>query len=138
MHIKLIERLSDSNNTILIIKVIEILDKAAIEDVFFNLKTKAHTKAVIKNNLACKNNSIPKKAATPLPPLNFIKIEKQWPIIMKTTKSLKIEPNNLFVINRVKKPFRKSEIKVSKADFLDPMRHIFVAPGFFDPVSKGF
>ena len=85
---------------------------------FFNLKTKAHTKTVIKNNLACKNNSIPKKAATPLPPLNFIKIEKQWPIIMKTTKSLKIEPNNLFVINRVKKPFKKSKKKVSKADFL--------------------
>ena len=138
MHIKLIEKLSDSNNTIFVIKVKTILDKAAIEDVFFNLKTKAHTKTVIKNNLACKNNSIPKKAATPLPPLNFIKIEKQWPIIMKTTKSLKIEPNNLFVINRVKQPFKKSEIKVSKADFFDPMRHIFVAPGFFDPVSKGF
>ena len=138
MHIKLIGKLSDSNNIIFVIKVITILDKAAIEDVFFNLKTKVHTKTVIKNNLACKNNSIPKKVATPLPPLNFIKIEKQWPIIIKTTKSLKIEPNNLFVMNRVKKPFKKSEIKVSRADFFDPMRHIFVAPGFFDPVSKGF
>ena len=36
MHIKLIEKLSDSNNTIFIIKVKTILDKAAIEDVFFN------------------------------------------------------------------------------------------------------
>lgn len=138
MHIKLIEKLSDSNNTIFVIKVTNMLDKAAIEDVFLNLKTKAHTKTVIKNNLACKNNSIPKKAATPLPPLNFIKIEKQCPIIIKTTKSLKIEPNNLSVTNKVKKPFRKSEIKVRRADFLDPMRHIFVAPGFFDPASKGF
>ena len=57
---------------------------------------------------------------------------------MKITKSLKIEPNNLFEINRVMKPFKKSEIKVSKADFFDPIRHIFVAPGFFDPASKGF
>ena len=32
----------------------------------------------------------------------------------------------------------KSKIKVKTADFLDPMRHIFVAPGFFDPASKGF
>jgi len=138
MHIKLIEKLSDSNNTMLVIKVTNMLDKAAIEDVFLNLKTKAHTKTVIKNNLACKNNSIPKKAATPLPPLNFIKIEKQCPIIMKTTNSLKIEPNNLSVTNKVKKPFRKSKVKVRRADFLDPMRHIFVAPGFFDPASKGF
>ena len=138
MHIKLIEKLSDSNNTMLVIKVTNMLDKAAIEDVFLNLKTKAHTKTVIKNNLACKNNSIPKEAATPLPPLNFIKIEKQCPIIMKTTNSLKIEPNNLSVTNKVKKPFRKSKVKVRRADFLDPMRHIFVAPGFFDPASKGF
>ena len=35
---------------------------------------------------------------------------------MKTTKSLKIEPNNLFVII-VKKPFRKSEIKVEEPIF---------------------
>ena len=56
-----------------------MLIKAAIEDVFFTIKTKPHTVTAIKNNLACKNNSIPKKAATPLPPLNFINIEKQWP-----------------------------------------------------------
>ena len=96
-----------------------MLIKAAIEDVFFKIKTKTHTVTAIKNNLACKNNSIPKKAATPLPPLNFIKIEKQWPIIIKITKSLKIEPNNLFEINRVKKPFMKSKIKVKTADFFD-------------------
>ena len=49
---------------------------ATIEEVFLNLKTKAHTKTVIKNNLACKNNSIPKRPATPLPPLNLIKNRK--------------------------------------------------------------
>ena len=38
MHIKLIEKLSDSNNTIFVIKVITMLDKAAIEDVFFQFK----------------------------------------------------------------------------------------------------
>lgn len=138
MHIKLIEKFSDSNNIIFVIKVITMLINAAIEEVFFKIKTKTQTTTVIKNNVEFRNNSIPKKAATPLPPLNLMKIEKQCPIIMKIIKSLKIEPNNLFEMYRVKKPFMKSKKKVKIADFFDPIRHIFVAPGFFDPTSKGF
>ena len=60
-----------------------------------------------------------------------MKIEKQCPIIMKIIKPLKIEPNNLFEKYRVKKPFMKLKRKVKIADFFDPIRHIFVAPGFF-------
>lgn len=138
MHIKLIEKFSESNNTIFVIRVTIILTKAAIEDVFFKIKTKPQTTTAIKNNLDCKNNNIPKKVATPLPPLNLIKTEKQWPIIVKITKSLKIEPKILFAIKIAKKPFMKSKIKVKIADFFDPMRHMFVAPEFFDPTSKGF
>ena len=138
MHIRLIEKSSDLNNIIFVIKVTTMLVKAAIEEVLFKIKTKTQTTTVIKNNVKFKNNSIPKKAATPLPPLNLIKIEKQCPIIMKIIKSLKIEPNNLSEIYRVKKPFMKSKKKVKIADFFDPIRHIFVAPGFFDPTSKGF
>ena len=138
MHIKLIEKFSDSNNIIFVIKVITMLIRAAIEEVLCKIKTKIHTTTVIKNNLEFKNNNIPKKAATPLPPLNLMKIEKQCPIIMKIIKSLKIEPNNLFEIYRVKKPFMKSKKKVKIADFFDPIRHIFVAPGFFDPTCRGF
>jgi len=138
MHIKLIEKFSDSNNIIFVIKVTTMLIRAAIEEVLFKIKTKTQTTTVIKNNVEFKNNSIPKKEATPLPPLNLIKIEKQCPIIIKIIKSLKIEPNNLFEIYKVKKPFMKSKKKVKIADFLDPIRHIFVAPGFFDPTFKGF
>ena len=115
-----------------------MLIRAAIEEVLFKIKTKTQTTTVIKNNVELRNNSIPKKAATPLPPLNLMKIEKQCPIIMKIIKPLKIEPNNLFEKYRVKKPFMKSKRKVKIADFFDPIRHIFVAPGFFDPTSKGF
>ena len=138
MHIKLIEKFSDSNTIIFVIKVTTMLIRAAIDDVLFKIKTKTQTITVIKNNVEFKNNNIPKKAATPLPPLNLMKIEKQCPIIMKIIKSLKIEPNNLFEIYKVKKPFMKSKKKVEIADFFDPIRHIFVAPGFFDPTSKGF
>jgi hypothetical protein len=115
-----------------------MLTKAAIDDVFFMIKIKPQTTTAIKNNFDFKNSRIPKKVATPFPPLNFIKIEKQCPIIIKIAKSLKIGPKNLFKITRVKKPFMKSKINVKIADFFDPTRHMFVAPGFFEPASKGF
>ena len=58
MHIKLIEKFSDSNNIILAIKVITMLISAAIEEVLFKIKTKTQTKTVIKNNVGFRNNHL--------------------------------------------------------------------------------
>ena len=56
MHIKLITKFSESNNTKFVIKVTFMHNKAAIEEVFFKIKTNPQITTAIKNNLACKNN----------------------------------------------------------------------------------
>ena len=62
------------------------LVKDASEDIFFTKATSNQTKQQIIP--AIKNNAIvtPRNVATPLPPLNFSHIGKQWP-----AKALKAE-----------------------------------------------
>ena len=87
----------------------------------------------------------PKPVATPLPPLNFNQIGKQWPITADTaTNDWTISnPSKLEIESCLKKkaakniakaPLPPSRMSVSKAIFLLPVLKTLVAPIFPLPI----
>ena len=101
---------------------------------FLNIKaTIIHNKTVVKPLIGCNANITPIAVATPLPPLNFNHIGKQWP---STTPSADIETiisnisggENKYKFFTAIYPLIESKSKTNKANNLLPVRRTFVAP----------
>ena len=103
------------------------------------LIAKTNTHINITTNPSCKFTAKrkPKEVATPLPPLNRLKMENICPTRMKNAERYKIVGSRSTNIYIGIKPFRKSPVNVNIPARGPATLYIFVAPGFFDPNSLG-
>ena len=112
--------------------------EAKIEDKDEYLNIKA---TVIQDNinnkvkLYDKANKIPKKVATPFPPLNFSHIGKICPRKTSNADNCNNSGKNCLVIITAIYPLRISRIRVAMAKYLFPVLRTLVAPMFPDPTS---
>ena len=112
--------------------------EAKIEDKEEYLNIKA---TVIQDNINSnvklydRANKIPKKVATPFPPLNFSHIGKICPRKTSNADNWINSGKNCLVIITAIYPLRISRIRVEKAKYLFPALRTLVAPIFPDPTS---
>ena len=125
----MIKRAINGNN----IKLI-IADKP---EILFNAKTKTHINITINPSFKFIAKRKPKEVATPLPPLNRLKMENICPARMKNAATYKIVGSKSTNMYTGIKPFRKSPVNVNIPARGPATLYIFVAPGFFDPNSLG-
>ena len=125
----MIKRAINGNN----IKLI-IADKP---EILFNAKTKTHINITINPSFKFIAKRKPKEVATPLPPLNRLKMENICPARMKNAARYKIVGSKSTSIYIGIKPLRKSPVNVNTPARGPATLYIFVAPGFFDPNSLG-
>ncbi len=129
LPLSMTKRTTNGNN----IKLI-IADKP---EILLNAKTRTHTNITINPSFKFKAKRKPKEVATPLPPLNRLKMENICPARMKNAARYKIvgsKPTSIYIGI---KPFRKSPMNVKIPARGPATLYIFVAPGFFDPNSLG-
>ena len=129
LPLPMIKRTINGNN----IKLI-IADKPEIP---LNAKTRTHTSITINPSFTFKAKRKPKEVATPLPPLNRLKMENICPARMKNAARYRIVGSKSTNIYIGIKPFRKSPVNVNIPARGPATLYIFVAPGFFDPDSLG-
>ena len=125
----MIKRAINGNNIKLII--------ADRPEILLNAKTRTHTTTTINPSFKFIAKRKPKEVATPLPPLNPLKMENICPPRMKNAARYKIEGSKSTDMYIGIKPFRKSPVNVNIPARGPATLYIFVAPGFFDPNSLG-
>ena len=124
----MIKRTINGNN----IKLI-IADKP---ETLLNAKIRTHTNITINPSFMFKAKRKPKEVATPLPPLNRLKMENICPARTKNAARYKIDGLKSSIYIGIK-PFIKSPVNVNIPARGPATLYIFVAPGFFDPNSLG-